>query len=335
MNEFIWWGGFLALLGAMLALDLGVFHRKAHVVSFREAITWSIVWVTLAMVFNVVVYFLRGEQAALEFLTGYLIEKSLAVDNIFVFVMVFAYFKVPALYQHKVLFWGILGALVMRAGFIFAGVELIRRFDWMIYLFGALLIFTGIKMIVAKGKELDPGKNPIIRGFRRLVPVADDYHGDRFFLKRSGKWFATPLFVVLIFVELSDLIFAVDSIPAILAITDDAFIVFTSNALAILGLRSMYFAVGGLMQMFHYLHYGLSAILMFVGTKMLLAHTYKVPTAVSLGVIVGLLALTIFASWLRRGPAEPKEVADDLGVHVPRPPQEVEAEPALSRDQRA
>jgi tellurite resistance protein TerC len=311
VEEFLWWIGFIGFLLAMLALDLGVFHRKAHVVSFREALSWSAVWVALALSFNAVIYYWRGEQAALEFLTGYLIEKSLAVDNIFVFVMVFAYFQVPSLYQHKVLFWGIIGALFMRAAFIFAGVELIQRFHWTIYVFGALLVFTGIKMIWAKGKELDPSKNPVIRGFRRVVRVADDYHGERFFLRRAGKLFATPLFVVLIFVEISDLIFAVDSIPAILAITQDAFIVFTSNALAILGLRSMYFAVGGLMQMFHYLHYGLSAILIFVGGKMLLADVYKIPTAASLGIIVGMLALTIFASWLRQTtPGEPAHTVE-------------------------
>ena len=306
-----WWLGFNLFLLAMLALDLGVFHRKAHAVSFREALVWSGVWVALSLVFNGVVYFWRGEQAALEFLTGYVIEKSLAVDNIFVFVMVFSYFQVPPKYQHKVLFWGILGALVMRAAFIFAGVELILRFHWMIYLFGGLLVVTGVKMIWAKGKQLDPGKNPVIRLFRRVVPVADDYSGDKFFLRRGGRLLATPLLVVLLFVELSDLIFAVDSIPAILAITQDAYIVYTSNALAILGLRSMYFAVGGLMQMFHYLHYGLSAILIFVGGKMLLADVYKLPTAASLGVIVGILALTILASYWRRSESVSDESASE------------------------
>jgi tellurite resistance protein TerC len=318
VEDSLWWFGFIGFLLAMLALDLGVFHRKAHVITFREALAWSAVWVTIALIFNGIVYYTRGEQAALEFLTGYVIEKSLAVDNIFVFVMVFAYFQVPALYQHKVLFWGILGALAMRAGFIFAGIELIKTFHWTIYIFGALLVFTGIKMLWAHGKQLDPSKNPVIRMFRRFVPIADDYHGERFFLNRAGKWFATPLFVVLIFVEISDLIFAVDSIPAILAITDDAFIVFTSNALAILGLRSMYFAVGGLMQMFHYLHYGLSAILIFVGTKMLIADIYKVPTVVSLGVIVGVLALTIGVSWLRRKPTSVKKAAAEVGVEITR-----------------
>ncbi|MEX2188925.1 MAG: TerC family protein [Pirellulales bacterium] len=305
-----WWFGFNAFLLGMLALDLGVFHRQAHAVSFREALTWSGVWVALAFAFNGIVYYCHGEQVALEFLTGYLIEKSLAVDNIFVFVMVFSYFQVPGKYQHKVLFWGILGALVMRAAFIFAGVELIQRFHWMIYVFGGLLVATGVKMIWIKGKELDPDKNPVIRLFRRFVPVAHDYGGDKFFLRRGGKLMATPLFVVLVFVEISDLIFAVDSIPAILAITQDAFIVFTSNALAILGLRSMYFAVGGLIQMFHYLHYGLSAILMFVGGKMLLTDVYKVPTAASLGAIVGILALTIAASWLRRRQEMSRENAE-------------------------
>lgn len=335
MNDAIWWLGFIGFLLAMLALDLGVFHRKAHVVSFREALAWSAVWVTCALIFNGVLYYTHGEQAALEFLTGYLVEKSLAVDNIFVFVMVFAYFQVPSLYQHKVLFWGILGALLMRAGFIFAGVELIQRFHWTIYFFGALLIFTGVKMIWAKGKELDPSKNPVIRAFRRIVPVAEDYHGERFFLNRAGKWFATPLFIVLIFVEVSDLIFAVDSIPAILGITQDAFIVFTSNALAILGLRSMYFAVGGLMQMFHYLHYGLSAILVFVGAKMLLVDVYKIPTAASLGVIVGLLAFTIAISWIRRKPTSLEKAAQEVGVAIHRDESQPKEPVSLRNEQRA
>ncbi len=298
-NELLLWIGFNIFVLAMLALDLGVFHRKAHEVKVKEALWWSAVWIALAMLFNAGIYVFRGEQAALEFLTGYLLEKSLSVDNIFVFIMIFAYFRVPGLYQHKVLFWGILGALIMRAIFIAAGVTLIQQFHWVIYIFGAFLVLTGIKMAAQKDKEIHPEKNPVLKLFRRFMPVTEHYEGSSFFIKKGRRWFATPLFVVLLVVETTDVIFAVDSIPAILAITIDPFIVYTSNVFAILGLRALYFALAGIMLLFHYLAYGLAAILVFVGIKMLMADIYKLPIAVALGVVAGILLISIVASLLR------------------------------------
>jgi len=296
----------------MLALDLGVFHRKAHVIKIKEALLWSAFWIGLSLLFNLGIYFWRGPETALEFLTGYLIEKSLSVDNIFVFLLIFSYFRVPSLYQHKVLFWGILGALVMRAIFIATGVTLIQKFHWIIYIFGAFLILTGIKMALQKDKKIHPERNPVLRLFRRYMPVTDDYKDDKFFVKRAGHYLATPLFVVLLVVETTDIIFAVDSIPAILAITLDPFIVYTSNVFAILGLRALYFALAGIMQLFHHLHYGLSAILVFVGVKMLLADIYKIPVGIALGVIASILLISVIASviWPRKAetvpaPAEP------------------------------
>ena len=296
------WIGFNLFVLFMLALDLGVFHRKSHEVSIREAMIWSVVWVTMALLFNAGVYYFAGPQKALEFLTGYLIEKSLSVDNIFIFLMVFSYFHVSSQYQHKVLFWGILGAIIMRAVFIFAGVTLIQKLHWVIYIFGAFLIFTGIKMVTDHGKKIEPEKNPVLRLFRRMMPVTDEYHEDRFFVRKNGILFATPLFIVLLVIETTDLIFAVDSIPAILAITLDPFIVYSSNIFAILGLRAMYFALAGLMGMFRYLHYGLSAILVFVGTKMLIVEFYKIPIVISLFAVVGLLLLSIIISVLSPKP---------------------------------
>jgi tellurite resistance protein TerC len=293
------WVAFNVFVLMMLAVDLGVVHRRAHTVRLKEALVWSGIWIALALLFALGVYFWYGPQPALEFLAGYLIEKSLSVDNIFVFVLIFSYFRVPALYQHKVLFWGILGALVMRAIFIFAGIALLQRLHWIIYVFGALLIVTGIKMAMEKDKEIHPDKNPLLRLFRRLVPVTEDYHADHFFVRRFGHYAATPLFIVLLVVETTDIIFAVDSIPAILAITVDPFLVYTSNVFAILGLRALYFALAGVMQLFHYLHYGLSAILIFVGAKMLLADVYKLPVAVALGVIAGILLISVIASVMR------------------------------------
>ena len=298
-NQILWWIVFNIFVLAMLTLDLGIFHRKAHEVKVKEALVWSFVWIGLALLFNVGVYFWQGPQTALEFLTGYLIEKSLSVDNIFVFLLIFSYFRVPALYQHKVLFWGILGALIMRAIFIVAGVALIQKFHWMIYIFGGLLILTGIKMALQKDMEIHPERNPVLRLFQRFIPVTKDYEDDKFFFKRSGRYFATPLFITLLIVETTDLIFAVDSIPAILAITTDPFIVYTSNVFAILGLRALYFALAGIMQLFHYLHYGLSAILVFVGIKMLLADLYKTPVGISLGVVAGFLLISVIASIIR------------------------------------
>ncbi len=302
--EATWWILFNVFVLAMLALDLGVFHRKAHEVRMREALTWSAVWISLALLFNLGI--LLGwvgpytaetrDRAALEFLTGYLIEKSLSVDNVFVFALLFSYFHIPAKYQHRVLFWGILGALVMRAILIFAGVALLTKFHWLIYVFGALLIISGIKMWMAHGQQMDPERNPVLKLIRRLLPVASGEHGQHFFVKEAGRWAVTPLFVVLVFVEWSDLIFAVDSIPAILAISQDPFIVYTSNVMAILGLRALYFALAGVMQRFHLLHFGLSAILIFVGAKMMLADIYKIPTPVSLGVVATILFISVVAS---------------------------------------
>lgn len=300
MSSQVWmWVAFNVFVLAMLAVDLGVVHRRAHEVTLKEALLWSGIWIALALLFALGMYVWYGSQPALEFLTGYLIEKSLSVDNIFVFVLIFSYFKVPGRYQHKVLFWGILGALVMRAMFIFAGIALLQRLHWIIYVFGALLILTGIKMAMEKDKEIHPDKNPVLKLFRRLVPVTEGYHADHFFVKQGGQYAATPLFIVLLVVETTDVIFAVDSIPAILAITMDPFIVYTSNVFAILGLRALYFALAGVMQLFHYLHYGLSAILVFVGTKMLLADVYKLPVWVALGVIAGILLIAVLASVLR------------------------------------
>ncbi len=301
MSEQIYvWVGFNLFVLLMLALDLGVFHRNTHEVKMKEALTWSGVWIGLALIFNLIIYFWKGPVVGLQFLTGYLIEKSLSVDNIFVFVLLFSYFQVPAKYQHKVLFWGILGALLMRAAFIVAGTTLIVKFHWIIYIFGAFLIFTGIRMALNKGTKIDPEKNPVVRGFKKLFPVTNEYHGSKFWVRQAGKMAATPLFIVLILIEFTDLIFAVDSIPAILAITSDPFIVYTSNVFAILGLRSLYFALAGLMHLFTYLHYGLAAILVFVGGKMLLTDIYKIPIGLSLGIILLILVVSIVPSLLKK-----------------------------------
>lgn len=301
------WIGFNAFVLFMLALDLGVFHRKAHVVSFREAIAWTVTWVGLALLFSLGVAHFGGSEKAVEFLTGYVIEYSLSVDNIFVFALLFSYFAVPAQYQHRVLFWGILGALVMRATMIGAGTLLITKFAWIIYVFGAFLILTGIKMIVKKEEEIHPERNPVVRWFKKLMPVTSGYRGDKFFIIENGVRHATPLFVVLLLVEVSDLIFAVDSIPAIFAVTKDPFIVYTSNVFAILGLRSLYFALAGVMDKFHYLKIGLGVVLSFVGMKMLLGHTeWKIDTHFSLAVIVTILLTSVVASliWPRRKATE-------------------------------
>ncbi len=301
MTDTAWlWIGFNVFVLAMLALDLGVFHRKAHIVTVKESIAWTVVWVTLALLYNLGVAHYLGDAKGLEFFTGYVIEKSLSVDNVFVFALLFSYFAVPPLYQHKVLFWGILGALIMRAIMIFLGAALIERFAWIIYVFGAFLILTGIKMIVKREEEIHPERNPLVRWFKKLMPVTNDYRGDKFFVRENGVRMATPLFVVLLLVEFTDLIFAVDSIPAIFAVTKDPFIVYTSNVFAILGLRSLYFALAGVLDKFHYLKIGLGVVLSFVGVKMLLGHTaWKIDTHVSLGVIVVVLAASIIMSLLR------------------------------------
>jgi tellurite resistance protein TerC len=292
------WILFNVFVVAMLALDLGVFQRKAHEIKFREALAWSGVWIALAACFAVGVFFWRGRQLALEFSTGYLIELSLSVDNLFVFLLLFRYFKVIGEYQHKVLFWGIVGALVFRGIFIIAGVALLARFHWVIYIFGAFLVYTGVKLAFSSDDDqVHPEQNPVLRWVRRVVPVTPDYVGGKFIVRQNGL-FATPLLLVLIVVETTDLVFAVDSIPAVLAISRDSFIVYTSNVFAILGLRSMYFALAGLMDIFHYLSYGLSVILSFIGVKMLISGYIHIPTGWALGVVVGVLALSVIASVL-------------------------------------
>jgi len=295
------WIGFHVFIFIMLALDLGVFHKHTHKVPVKEAVIWTLVWVTLALLFNVFIYFEFGKIKALEFLTGYVIEYSLSVDNIFVFILIFTYFAVKDEYQHKVLFWGIIGALVMRAIFIFAGVALINRFHWIVIIFGGFLVYTGIHMLFAKDTAVDPEKNAIVKFFRKFLPVTKTMHGDRLFIRQDNKTYATPLFLVLLVIESSDLIFAVDSIPAILAISQDRFIVYTSNIFAILGLRSLYFAIAGIMGLFRYLKIGLAFVLTFVGLKMLAAYfEYEIPIVLSLIVIVSILALSIVASLVIR-----------------------------------
>jgi tellurite resistance protein TerC len=306
----VWgWVGFNAFVLAMLALDLGVFHRRAHVVTMREAATWSAAWVGLALAFNAGLYLLAGPRPALEFLTGYLIEKSLSVDNIFVFVLLFTYFAGPARNQHRVLFWGILGALAMRGAFIAAGAYLLEQFHWVIYLFGAVLILTGAKMARRGGAAVDPERNPVTRWARRLLPLTPRYDGQRFWTREGGRLVATPLFLVLLLVEFTDLVFAIDSIPAIFAVTRDPFLVYTSNVFAILGLRSLYFLLAGVVHRFVYLKYALAAILVFVGLKMTLVDLVKVPVAVSLGVIALTMTIAILASLRRAPPAAPPEEA--------------------------
>lgn len=300
------WGGFLAFVAAMLGLDLGVFHRASHVVSAREALGWSVAWVALALGFGGLVWVLLGETHALAFLTGYVVEKSLAVDNIFVFVAVFSAFAVPAAYQHRVLFWGVFGALVLRAGFIFAGAALLERFHWLMYVFGAFLLATGVRMLVQKDGDADVTDNRFYRWIRRVVPATDGYRGDAFFSREGGRLLATPMFFVLVLIELVDLLFAVDSIPAIFAITTDPFVVFTSNIFAILGLRSMYFLLADLVPRFVYLKHGLSLVLVFVGAKMLLLDVFTMPIAASLAVVVALVGGAVGLSlWVTRGSAQP------------------------------
>ena len=293
------WIGFVCLVLALLALDLGIFHRHAHVVTAREALVWTVLWIVLALAFNGVVAWQYGSERGLEFLTGYLIEKALAVDNIFVFIVIFATFRVPAMQQHRILFWGILGALVMRAAFILAGAALLERFHWIMYVFGAFLVATGIKLLRQNEADIHPERNPIFRLFTRFVPSVPEYHGGRFTIVENGRRYATPLLLVLVCVEATDLVFAVDSIPAIFAVTKDPFIVFTSNIFAILGLRSLFFLLAGVMDRFHYLKVGLAFVLAFVGVKMLLVDVYKIPIGVSLGTIGGILGIAIVASWLR------------------------------------
>ena len=305
MHSFWLWAVFNLFVLAMLAVDLGVFHRRAHVVSIREATIWTCVWIGLSLLFNAGVYYFLGSRYALEFLTGYLIEKALSVDNIFVFVLVFSYFRVPPQYQHRVLFWGILGALAMRGALIGAGAYLVQRFDWVMYVFGAFLVLTAIRMATHDQESIEPEHNPALRLLRRIIPVTKAYHGQKFFAKepdeRTGRMrrMATPLLVVLVTVETTDLVFAVDSIPAIFAVTHEPFLVFTSNAFAILGLRALYFLLAGVIEKFEYLKYGLSLVLGFVGVKMLIEDLVHIPIALSLGVVGAILLGSVLISiWI-------------------------------------
>jgi tellurite resistance protein TerC len=302
------WAGFTGFVLALLALDLGVFHRRSHVVGPREALAWSVIWVALALAFGAGLWHHYGEQRGLEYLTGYLIEKALAVDNIFVFVVLFSAFAVPAAYQHRVLFWGILGALAMRAVFIVLGAALVQRFHWVLAVFGAVLVLTGLKLLLRRDQHGSPEANPLFRLFRRLVPSVSDYHGQRFTVVEDGKRKATPLLLVLAAIEASDLVFAVDSIPAVFAVTSDPFIVYTSNVFAILGLRAMYFLLADVVTRFHYLKAGLALVLVFVGTKMLIADFYEVSIGASLAVVAALIIGSAVLSLLVRGGSSTRKV---------------------------
>ena len=322
MEHSIWlWIGFNVFVLAMLALDLGVFHRKAHAVSGREALIWSGVWISLSLVFNGVIYFFwdrmmpessyTNSEAALAFFTGYLIEKSLSVDNIFVFILIFSFFAVPAAYQHRILFWGILGALVMRGTLIAIGAALLKEFHWVIYVFGAFLIFTGIRMATHREEELHPERNPVVKFFRKFMLVTETFEKDHFFVRHAGKLMTTPLFLILLIVESTDLVFAVDSIPAIFAVTQDPFIVYTSNVFAILGLRALYFLLANVMDKFEYLKLGLSAVLTFIGIKMVIVDFYHIPVGASLAVVAGILTISVVASlWKSRKAAEKLDLTE-------------------------
>lgn len=311
------WVGFVAFIVAMLLIDLLVFHRRAHVVSIREALAWTAVWIVLAVLFGAGVWLLLGPAKGLEYYTGYVIEKSLSVDNLFVFFLIFSYFSVPKRDEHKVLFWGILGALVFRAIFIFLGVALIEQFHWVLYIFGGILIFAAVRMVVVPEREIHPERNPVLRLFRKFVRVTPGYVEDKFLVRLKGLWFATPLLVVLVVVETTDIIFAIDSVPAIFAITTDPFIIFTSNAFAILGLRALYFALENALQRLRYLHYGLAAVLAFVGAKILVSDFYKVPVEYALAVVGLILLITIVFSLQKTrhearaatSPHDPREVS--------------------------
>ena len=306
------WGGFTLFVLAMLALDLGVFHRKAHIVGTREALGWSIFWIALALLFNLAVARSFGHERGFEFLTGYLIEKALSVDNIFVFLVIFSYFSVPAAYQHRVLFWGILGAIVFRVIFILAGAALLQAFHWMIYFFGGLLILTGLKILRSRDDQVHPERNPVLRLLRRYLPVTPEYHGQRFLVRLDGRLFATPLLLVLVVIEATDIVFAIDSIPAIFAVTRDPFIVYTSNVFAILGLRALFFLLAGVMSRFHYLKVGLGLVLVFVGAKMVASDVYEMPIVLSLTVVAALIAGSVAASLL--WPPSPRHAQDEGGT---------------------
>ncbi len=291
------WILFVVFILIVLALDLGIFHKKSHSVGFKESIIWSGVWIALAMAFNVIILYWRGQEDFMLFLTGYVIEKSLSVDNLFIFLLIFGYFKIPNQYQHKVLFYGILGALIMRAFFIWAGIAILAKFNWVIYIFGAFLVFSGIKMLKPGSEDHDLEKSWVITWTKKIFPTSPHFHEDKFFVKINGIWSITPLFITLIFVEFSDLVFAIDSIPAIIGITSDPFLVFTSNVFAILGLRSLYFALKGFADIFHYLKYGLSFILMFIGAKMIATFWhFHMPPSITMAVIFGVLLISVIAS---------------------------------------
>jgi tellurite resistance protein TerC len=298
LSQLLFWILFNLFVVGMLVLDLGFLQRRSHTVKFREALVWSVTWIALACGFAALVYFWHGRGTAVEFVTGYVIELSLSVDNLFIFVLIFRFFRVAPEHQHKVLFWGIVGALVMRAIFIVVGIGLIRRFHWITYAFGALLVYSGIKLFRQHGDGIEPESNPVLRLFRRWVPVTEEYEEDKFLVRR-GRLYATPLLVVLVLVEATDLLFATDSIPAVLAITLNPFIVYTSNVFAVLGLRSMYFLLADLMDLFHYLHYGLAVVLVFIGAKMVASDYYRIPTGVALGVVAGVLLISVLASLLQ------------------------------------
>jgi tellurite resistance protein TerC len=313
-GEGILWVVFGLVIPAMLVLDLGVFHRTAHAVKVREALIWSAVWICLALLFDLGVYVLVGHEKALNFLTGYLVEESLSVDNLFVFLLIFTYFSVPAAYQHRVLFWGILGAVFMRGIFIVTGLTLLTRLHWIIYIFGAFLVYTAVRLAFNKEEEeIRPEKNPVLRLFRRFVPLTKRYHGQHFLIKGRRRRLATPLLMVLVVIETTDIIFAMDSVPAVLSITQDPFIVYTSNIFAVMGLRSLYFALAGVIEKFYYLSYGLAAILSFLGVKMIISDFYKMPVTISLGVVIGILAIAALASLVRRKvhPEPEKEVSGE------------------------
>ena len=302
------WVGFHIFVVAMLAIDLGVFQREKHKVSIKEGSIWTAVWIGLSLLFCLGLYFWQGQGPALQFLTAYVIEKSLSVDNIFVFVVIFNYFSVPDEYQHETLFWGVLGAMIMRALFIVLGVALLSTFHWVIYIFGAFLVYTGVRLAFQGDQEVHPEENPIINAFRRFFPVTENYVEGKFFVRRNGALMATPLFLVLLMIESTDVLFAVDSVPAVLAITQNIFIAYTSNIMAILGLRALYFVLAGVVDQFEYLHYGLAAVLTFVGVKMLTSGFFHIPTGVSLAVILGILTVSVVASLLhnKRGGSEAK-----------------------------
>lgn len=312
--EVLLWIVFHVVVGAMLAVDLGVFQRTPHKLSMREATIWSVVWIAAALLFNAGVWALEGPQVGLEWLTAYLVEKALSVDNLFVFLVIFSYFAVPDHLQPRVLLWGVLGAVIMRASLILVGVTLVKLFHWVLYLFGALLVYTGWKLFRHREETVDPSQNPVLRAVRRRFPVTETYVGGRFFLRREGRLWVTPLLLVLVVVESTDLMFAIDSIPAVLAITHHMFTAYTSNIFAILGLRALFFALAGIMEMFRYLKYGLSLVLVFIGLKMLAADFYRVPIGVSLAVVAAILAVSVLASVLIPAPKEAAQEAPEVSA---------------------